>query len=161
MATPVGIVPVSSSGQNPDSMMAAQEAGSVAPPATNSRLARRAAGVPDAWVNAGCGAVAGAASGMVTCPLDVIKTKLQAQGSFRARAAGLNGMPIPQYKGLVGTATTVWTQDGLRGMYRGLGPMMIGYLPTWAVYMSVYNAAKDAYYPYFGKNPLPKSKTVS
>lgn len=34
----------------------------------------------------------------------------------------------------------------MRGMYRGLGPMLLGYLPTWAVYMSVYDASKDYFY---------------
>lgn len=30
-------------------------------------------------------------------------------------------------------------------MYRGLGPMLLGYLPTWAVYMSVYDSSKGYY----------------
>jgi len=31
-------------------------------------------------------------------------------------------------------------------MYRGLGPMLLGYLPTWAVYMSVYEGSREYYY---------------
>lgn len=152
MATPVGAVP--SNRQNPDSIMASAAADSVKPPSTNSRLARFAGRIPDTWVNGICGASAGTAAGVVTCPLDVIKTRLQAQGSFRARAIGTNGMPIPPYRGLVSTATIIWAQDGLRGYYRGLGPMLIGYLPTWAVYMTVYSSAKEAYYPHFGMELL-------
>lgn len=34
-------------------------------------------------------------------------------------------------------------QDGLKGMYRGLGPMLLGYLPTWAVYMAVYDSSRE------------------
>ena len=32
--------------------------------------------------------------------------------------------------------------DGLRGLYRGLGPTILGYLPTWAIYFAVYDGIK-------------------
>jgi len=111
-----------------------------------------AARFPPASVNSFCGAMAGCASGIVTCPLDVIKTKLQAQGSFRQRQI-IQNAPTSSviYHGLVGTAKTIIQQDGIRGMYRGLGPMLLGYLPTWAVYMSVYDISKQYYYGKIGK----------
>ncbi|KAG9705351.1 hypothetical protein KCU84_g4499, partial [Aureobasidium melanogenum] len=102
--------------------------------------------LPKPYINSFCGAAAGVASGIVTCPLDVIKTKLQAQGSFRFQQHSQNSPSTSQvYRGLVGTARTIVRQDGLKGMYRGLGPMILGYLPTWAVYMSVYDIAKTNY----------------
>ncbi|KAI6798445.1 hypothetical protein KC363_g2494 [Hortaea werneckii] len=98
-------------------------------------------------INSFSGAMAGMASGIVTCPLDVIKTKLQAQGSFRNTNLAHRGPPPSQlYKGLLGTATTIIRSDGLIGMYRGLGPMLLGYLPTWAVYMSVYDQTREYFY---------------
>lgn len=106
-------------------------------------LAKFVASLPESSLNSFAGAVAGAASGIVTCPLDVIKTKLQAQNAFIRRNPGTAGQAIPSYRGLFGTAAVVWNQDGVRGMYRGLGPMLIGYLPTWAVYMAVYSSTKD------------------
>ncbi|KAL5438426.1 hypothetical protein PMIN05_005787 [Paraphaeosphaeria minitans] len=109
-----------------------------------SSLALRCAALPNSSVNAACGAVAGIASGIVTCPLDVIKTRLQAQGSWRPRHQGRATRVV--YQGLLGTARVIWTQDGIRGMYRGLGPMLLGYVPTWAVYMSVYDWSKDFFY---------------
>lgn len=30
----------------------------------------------------------------------------------------------------------------MRGMYRGLGPTIYGYLPTWAIYFTVYDSLK-------------------
>ncbi|THZ27077.1 hypothetical protein D6C91_02381 [Aureobasidium pullulans] len=113
------------------------------PPSTATLLAQR---LPKPYINSFCGAAAGVASGIVTCPLDVIKTKLQAQGSFRHQQH-LQGSPSTTqvYRGLVGTARTIVRQDGLKGMYRGLGPMILGYLPTWAVYMSIYDIAKSSY----------------
>ena len=82
-------------------------------------------------------------SGIVTCPLDVIKTKLQAQGGFRAAQARLK---VPQkaavYNGMLGTGKVILTEEGMRGLYRGLGPIILGYLPTWAVWFTVYGKAK-------------------
>lgn len=126
--------------------------------AAASRLAIFAAKQPEHRINSFCGAVAGAASGIVTCPLDVIKTKLQGQVGYRP-LSGANGSmgPRPSYRGLFGTASTIWSQDGLRGMYRGLSPMLLGYLPTWAVYMTVYGGARDYYYTRMGEKPAPSS----
>ncbi|TVY81041.1 Mitochondrial nicotinamide adenine dinucleotide transporter [Lachnellula suecica] len=73
------------------------------------------------------GAAGGLMSGVVTCPLDVIKTKLQAQGGFRAQ----NG-------GAASSASNVV----------GLGPIILGYLPTWAVWFTVYGKSKE----YFSKH---------
>ncbi|KAF2117771.1 mitochondrial carrier domain-containing protein [Lophiotrema nucula] len=110
-------------------------------------LAVKCAGLPNSTVNAICGASAGIASGIVTCPLDVIKTRLQAQGSFQPRNLARPARKV--YNGLVGTARVIWLEDGVRGMYRGLGPMLLGYVPTWAVYMSVYDYSKDYFYTRF------------
>lgn len=79
------------------------------------------------------GAGAGLVSSIVTCPLDVIKTKLQAQSI----AHGGHG-----YLGIRGTVGHIITNQGLRGLYRGLGPTILGYLPTWAIYFSVYDETK-------------------
>ncbi|OQN99042.1 hypothetical protein B0A48_14903 [Cryoendolithus antarcticus] len=109
------------------------------------RLARWSAGLSNPAVVSFSGAVAGFASGIVTCPLDVIKTKLQAQGSFShpsVRKGVVSGGAV--YRGMIGTARTIIRQDGVKGMYRGLGPMLLGYLPTWAVYMSVYDMTKTS-----------------
>ncbi|KAF2086083.1 mitochondrial folate transporter-like protein/carrier [Saccharata proteae CBS 121410] len=116
----------------------------VHPSAPLRTISLYAAKLPPSSINSFCGAMAGVASGIVTCPLDVIKTKLQAQGAFRRNS------PLPPskalYHGMLGTARTIWYEDGVRGMYRGLGPMLLGYFPTWAVYMSVYDASKTYYY---------------
>jgi len=86
---------------------------------------------------AGCGLVASVA----TCPLDVIKTKLQAQSVAHGHVG---------YLGVLGTVKNVLRQDGIRGLYRGLGPTILGYLPTWALYFAVYDGIKTR----FGDTPL-------
>lgn len=102
----------------------------------------------DNFIHAFSGATAGFASGVVTCPLDVIKTKLQAQGGWSIRHGGsgtTSGTVL--YRGLFGTASTIWRGEGFRGMYRGLGPLILGYLPTWTVYFTVYEKAKGVLEP--------------
>lgn len=91
------------------------------------------------------GAAGGITSGLVTCPLDVIKTKLQAQGGFRPT----NKTTHVVYRGLIGTGRVIWREEGLRGMYRGLGPIILGYLPTWAVWFTVYGRSKEFFKGHF------------
>ncbi|EDR13164.1 mitochondrial NAD transporter [Laccaria bicolor S238N-H82] len=88
--------------------------------------------------------IAGAGGGLIasiaTCPLDVVKTKLQAQRAVPGQ---------PSYQGIGGTVRTILTDQGFRGLYRGLGPTILGYLPTWAIYFAVYDGIKNI----FGEPP--------
>lgn len=102
--------------------------------------------IPKAWISPICGAGAGLASGIVTCPLDVIKTKLQAQGGFVSRNGDSYARGNMMYRGMLGTGRVIWHDEGLRGLYRGLGPMLLGYLPTWAVYLTVYENTREFYH---------------
>lgn len=80
------------------------------------------------------GAGAGLVSSIVTCPLDVVKTRLQAQHLSTSAA---------EYEGVRKTCVRIWRQAGFRGFYRGLGPTLGGYLPTWGIYFTVYDLVKD------------------
>jgi len=127
--------------RNPTPPIAAGNAqnGSSNPPRT--QLGHWLRKIPEGYVVPISGGLAGAVSGFVSCPLDVIKTKLQAQGGFRTPKDGVK-LTTAAYQGVQGTAATIWREDGLRGMYRGLGPMLLGYVPTWAVYLTVYNKSQ-------------------
>ncbi|KAF8695239.1 hypothetical protein AX14_001846 [Amanita brunnescens Koide BX004] len=94
------------------------------------------------------GAGGGFVSSIATCPLDVIKTKLQAQRAVVGQ---------PGYLGIADTVRKVFLEDGLRGFYRGLGPTILGYLPTWAIYFAVYDGIKT----YFGQPPLASPPSYS
>lgn len=103
----------------------------------------------DSSFNALAGAVGGFTSGVVTCPLDVIKTKLQAQGGFRVNKGPGNTQAV--YSGMLGTGRVIWAEEGLKGLYRGLGPIILGYLPTWAVWFTVYGKSKVYFADHSGK----------
>ncbi|CAP99078.1 Pc22g17900 [Penicillium rubens Wisconsin 54-1255] len=100
--------------------------------------------IPNFYIAPFCGASAGVASGIVTCPLDVIKTKLQAQGGFRRGAKEVASGVL--YRGMLGSGRRIWREDGIRGLYQGLGPMLLGYLPTWAVYLAVYDRSREYFH---------------
>ncbi|KAI9594120.1 mitochondrial carrier domain-containing protein [Syncephalis fuscata] len=80
------------------------------------------------------GAGAGCSAAIITCPLDVVKTRLQNQGPV--------GPGMRPYRGTFGTLYRIWMEESVRGLYRGLGPTILGYLPTWAIYFSMYDQAK-------------------
>ncbi|EGE03130.1 mitochondrial carrier protein [Trichophyton equinum CBS 127.97] len=113
------------------------------PPPNSSLLARLqvySTRIPQSYVTPFCGAGAGVASGIITCPLDVIKTKLQAQGGFLRR----NGKLVQTealYKGMIGTGRTIWRDEGLRGLIR---PSNDGFHAPW-YYKNTLDAARKMY----------------
>lgn len=85
------------------------------------------------------GALSGFLAGVVVCPLDVVKTRIQAQG--------VNN----RYGSFVEAFKTISREEGIKGLYRGLVPVTIGYLPTWTIYFTVYERAKRFYPTYFSE----------
>lgn len=63
---------------------------------------------------------------------------------------------IPSRPPLPATVKNILKHDGIRGMYRGLGPTILGYLPTWAIYFAVYDGIKRN----FGERPLDSARHV-
>ncbi|CAG8575875.1 6641_t:CDS:2 [Ambispora gerdemannii] len=118
---------------------------------TTSKKPRRVEILPvesDKLKHSFAGAIAGCVSSIVTCPLDVVKTRLQNQNSYLAKGIynsnHIRGSAGPLYKGTGGTLRRIWREEGIRGLYRGLGPTLYGYLPTWAIYFSAYDYFKLA-----------------
>ncbi|KAJ2383675.1 hypothetical protein GGI05_005240, partial [Coemansia sp. RSA 2603] len=99
------------------------------------------------WKSSLAGAGAGCVSSVVTCPLDVVKTRLQYQGVLQERFRGVSG--YRPYGGTADTLRRIFLEEGVHGLYRGLAPMLMGYLPTWGIYFAAYEALKRDVPRYF------------
>ena len=83
-------------------------------------------------------AIAGASAGVVAavfvCPLDVIKTRLQAQAGAGTASASNGALGRRAVGGSVYACTSsLLRTEGIRGLYRGLQPTVLALLPNWAV----------------------------
>lgn len=67
------------------------------------------------------GGLAGGLSAYLTTPLDVVKTRLQVQGS------------TIRYKGWANAVRSIWKTEGVRGMFRGSIPRITWYIPASAL----------------------------
>ncbi|KAH9254743.1 hypothetical protein BASA81_007294 [Batrachochytrium salamandrivorans] len=79
------------------------------------------------------GGFAGVTSVLVTYPMDMIRGRLTAQG-------GAVGM---QYTGLVDATRKTFQQEGIRGLYAGISPTLIGIYPYVALNYTCYETLKE------------------
>jgi hypothetical protein len=93
------------------------------------------------WVNLLAGGVAGSIAGTITMPLEVVKTQLQS--SRIARKTG----PLQ-------IAKRIMQNDGVYGFFKGLQPMLVGIIPTKAIYFWAYAASKEKLCEKLGNSPL-------
>ncbi|CAL1380057.1 unnamed protein product [Linum trigynum] len=80
--------------------------------------------------NAVIGAFAGAVTGAVTTPLDVIKTRLMIQGSAN------------QYKGVMDCVQTVIREEGPAALLKGIGPRVLWIGIGGSIFFGVLESAK-------------------
>lgn len=76
------------------------------------------------------GGIAGTIASTLTMPLEVVKTQLQTSSGGNKKA-----LTIFQQ---------ILNKDGAGGFFRGLRPMLIGIIPTRAIYFWAYSTSKDA-----------------
>lgn len=76
------------------------------------------------------GSMAGGTAVICTYPLDLVRTKLayQVVGSSRSKFRGLSH-PEHVYEGIRDCITKIYKRNGIRGLYRGVGPTLYGIFP--------------------------------
>jgi len=83
------------------------------------------------------GGVGGTVGAIVTCPLEVVKTRLQSSNSPQHSVR-------VGYSRIWGTLSQIVVQEGVVGLFRGLGPTLVGVAPARAIYFWAYSSAKHA-----------------
>ncbi|KAK7129072.1 hypothetical protein R3I94_017324 [Phoxinus phoxinus] len=106
----------------------------------------------------GCGGTVGA---IMTCPLEVIKTRLQSSGLslrpvFQVHLGSFNGAgvirPGPVTPGLLQVLRSILEKEGPKSLFRGLGPNLVGVAPSRAIYFAAYSKSKETFNGVFVPN---------
>lgn len=87
------------------------------------------------------GGLAGATSTALLYPLDNIATRLAT--SAATGAAMVNGVRVVGALGLLRAMHRVVSTEGVRGLYRGFGPAVVGIVPEAAITYGFYDALKE------------------
>ena len=87
------------------------------------------------------GGLAGATSTALLYPLDNIATRLAT--SAATGAAMVNGVKVVGALGLLRAIGRVASTEGVRGLYRGFGPAVLGIVPEAAITYGAYDALKE------------------
>ncbi|KAI9138080.1 mitochondrial carrier domain-containing protein [Paraphysoderma sedebokerense] len=106
---------------------------------------------PSSIVHFVAGGFGGTVGAVVTCPLEVVKTRLQSsyyQSTILHRPPS-NSSWIHNLKFHVADTLRILKDihksEGIRGLWRGIGPNLVGVVPARAIYFSSYNKAKQLY----------------
>ena len=101
------------------------------------------------------GAVAGGIGAAAVYPIDLVKTRLQNQrspaGGGATQAASAVAKATKEavkevlYKGPWDCFTRVLRSEGVRGLYRGLAPQLVGVAPEKAIKLAVNDVLRDAF----------------
>lgn len=80
------------------------------------------------------GGTAGTIGAIATCPLEVIKTRLQSSSRVTLNVGNQS----------IGRCfQTVVRNEGWRSLFKGLGPNLVGIAPSRAIYFSIYKSVKS------------------
>ncbi|KAJ2773893.1 hypothetical protein IWQ56_000818 [Coemansia nantahalensis] len=104
----------------------------------------------DPWLHFVAGGLGGMAGAVVTSPLDVLRTRQQLHGSRRpaaAATAATGGYLSRAVRPLADTAVILrdlCVKEGARGWFAGLGPALVGIVPSRAIQFFTYANGKQA-----------------
>jgi len=82
----------------------------------------------------GLGGIAGAIGATAVYPIDLVKTRMQNQRTAKNRGVAIQG---PVYESSIDCFKQTVKREGFRGLYRGLGPQLIGVAPEKAIKLVV------------------------
>lgn len=86
------------------------------------------------------GTLSGSISSFVCAPLDIVKTRLQVQGSISPASS-----PQPGLGGIAGMMRQIVKREGPKGLFRGLAPTLATVPTFWGFYFPMYERFKVHY----------------
>ncbi|XP_071692654.1 folate transporter 1, chloroplastic-like [Rutidosis leptorrhynchoides] len=89
------------------------------------------------WKNAAAGSAAGLATVTFSHPLDVVRTRFQVNDGRNPH--------LPSYKNTSHALFTIARSEGLKGLYGGFYPAVLGSTISWGLYFYLYSKAKQRY----------------
>jgi solute carrier family 25 folate transporter 32 len=89
------------------------------------------------WENATAGAVAGFTTVAALHPLDVVRTRFQVNDGRYTQ--------LPYYKNTAHALFSIGRAEGLKGLYAGFYPAVLGSSLSWGLYFFFYSRAKHRY----------------
>lgn len=100
------------------------------------------------WVHFVAGGMGGMAGAIFTCPLDVVKTRLQSSVYRQAYLSQTHHTNIFRQGGqhLKETCVilhNVYKAEGVRALFKGLGPNLVGVIPARSINFFTYGLSKD------------------
>ncbi|KAJ3132851.1 hypothetical protein HDU90_006570 [Geranomyces variabilis] len=146
----------------PDAVLATPPRPSASPPPPPSAAVAKDPAErpkPSVLVHFAAGGFGGTVGAAVTCPLEVVKTRLQSS-LYRASEANITYRnPVHatwvHIKGVGNMLGTIRRQEGIRALWKGLGPNLVGVVPARAIYFATYSQGKHWYTQLNGGKETP------
>ena len=91
------------------------------------------AAAPSNFVTAGIGAVSGASGASAVYPLNLLRTRLQTQGT---------AVHPPTYTGLMDVTLKTIKGEGYRGLFKGITPNLLKVVPAVSISYVIYDNSK-------------------
>lgn len=88
----------------------------------------------DTFIHLLAGGTAGTVGAIVTCPLEVVKTRLQSSAKAALNVDNPN---------MIKSFSTIVKHEGWKALFKGLGPNLVGIAPSRAIYFSTYSSVKS------------------
>jgi solute carrier family 25 (mitochondrial thiamine pyrophosphate transporter), member 19 len=88
-----------------------------------------------------CGGLAGACGTIIATPLDVVRTRLVAQDNSKGYRNSTQGIRM------------IYRQEGMRGLFRGMGPSLLQVAPLTGAQFTFYNLFGDTLKQMLGMAP--------
>ncbi|KAG0065028.1 hypothetical protein BGZ92_005637, partial [Podila epicladia] len=113
---------------------------------------KKFAGLQFSWVHFLAGGTGGMAGALVTSPLDVVKTRLQSSLYQSANNVSVATVPRSGVASVLGHIKDtclllghIYSKEGPRALYKGLGPNLVGVIPARAINFATYGNGKKFY----------------